>query len=65
MEAYRWLISMKQTMKISANVDIKLILAGKVVLPEKVLREKPKHIDLEQLKWDTIGTTLCSMEHLY
>jgi hypothetical protein len=55
MEAYRWLIDMKQNKKISANVDIKLILAGKVILPDNVLRNKPEHIDLERLKWDTIG----------
>ena len=58
MEAYRWLINVKQNKKISVNVDIKHILAGKVVLPEEVLRNKPKHIDLERLKWDTIGKKL-------
>lgn len=55
MVAYRWLITVKKAKKISADVDVKLILAGKVVLPEEILREKPKNIDLEQLKWDTIG----------
>ncbi|XP_063679638.1 uncharacterized protein LOC134815093 [Bolinopsis microptera] len=55
MVAYRWLITVKQTRKISADVDIKLILAGKVVLPEEILRDKPKNIDFERLKWDTIA----------
>ena len=58
MEAYRWLINLKQDDKISPNVDIKLILAGKLDLPEKILKEKPAHIDLDRLKWDLIGRGL-------
>ena len=60
MEAYRWLINLKQNDEISPNVDIKLVLAGKLDLPEDILKAKPDYIDLDRLKWDLIGRGLTS-----